>query len=324
MAMVEEHEVFQPETIGKWSFFLRYFVSHPLATKEVKLDFALDGRLVRIKAFRNKTLENETDLVAEVHGFDDEETAREYAKTLKIALSVAALERSMGANFGENNSTSNIGQELKDTLEQQGGTYVPNTHGIYVFLRTGSEFRLKFNVEIAVSEPTHLYVENLEHSWEKSRGVDDVMASALEILALAGMSREPLARAALAISVVEMLAKSKPWSDEQISLIDELVDRASNSSGLASEDATEVANSIKNLYKSIRQSIKRYILNDIGLPTDDWKNFDKLYSLRSAVFHGGALPRKQILIQLGDDAYSVCRTIVLAAAISKATKSNEH
>lgn len=315
--MAEEQEEFQPETIGKWSFFLRYIVSHPLDTKEKTLDFALEDRTIRIKPFRKETLQNETDLVAEVHGFEDEETAHKYAKSLKIALSIAALERSMGVNFGENTSTSQISQELKDILEKEGGNLLPNTHGIHVYIRKGGEFRFIFNAEVSVSEPIHLYVENIENGWHKSLGIDDVGATALEIFALAGMSREPLARAALVISVVEMLAKSPPWSPAQISLIDELVDHASNSGRLAKVEATEVANSVKNLYKSIRQGIKRYILNDIGLNEEDWKKFDKLYSLRSAIFHGGTLPRKQLLIKLGDDAYSVCRKIVLAAATSK-------
>lgn len=143
----------------------------------------------------------------------------------------------------------------------------------------------------------------------------NLVASALEVIAIAGMAREPLARAVLPISVIEMLAnKTKRWSAAQKALLERLEKEAAACQDLETSEATEVAQAVKGSFQSVRQGIKRFILDELSLDEKIWKQFDDVYKLRSKVFHGSGTPSADIQRRLGSEAHIICRTIVLAAA----------
>ena len=137
-------------------------------------------------------------------------------------------------------------------------------------------------------------------------------ANGVRLLNLALMTSEPLAQMVLALSAIEELGQNEEWSEAQRALIKQLADAAEASvEGTAGERA-EVARAIRTgLFPlSLRQGVMR-LLSGLGLDHLR-KEWDRLYSIRSGLFHGTARLSDSEINQAALDTVTLCGRIILA------------
>jgi hypothetical protein len=112
----------------------------------------------------------------------------------------------------------------------------------------------------------------------------------------------------LAFSAIEELGQEERWTSEQRALIQataaELENRATT------PDEHEVAEAVRRLHRlSLRQGVMR-VLARLGLATlkTEW---DRLYGIRSGVFHGTSPIGSKELRQAASEAVTLCGKILL-------------
>jgi hypothetical protein len=135
----------------------------------------------------------------------------------------------------------------------------------------------------------------------------------IRILNLALMTREPLAQMVLAFSVIEELGQNKKkWSEAQLTLKEQLARAAEGSVQGTREERAELAEAVRTgLYPlSLRQGVKR-LLARLGM-TQAWKEWERLYSIRSGLFHGTNRLSDTEINQASVDAVTLCGQILLA------------
>jgi hypothetical protein len=126
------------------------------------------------------------------------------------------------------------------------------------------------------------------------------------------MTSEPLAQMVLAFSAVEELGQNEKWSDAQKELIKQLGNAAEASTEGTEGERSEVAAAIRNgLFRlSLRQGVMR-LLSRLGL--DDLRQeWDRLYSIRSGIFHGTARLSDSERSDAARDTITLCGRIILA------------
>ena len=303
-------------TIGKWSLRLGFRIAKAIASDDEKITREVAGRTLTLRPHIGAKLSEANGMVATVHGFETEEDASSYSAALRIGMLISAIERQNGLDLGSNDAAPHFSKIIHDMIAEKGCKILPSIHGEIIYKREGNEIALNFSAEGKVMESVDIYFQYLENALQESLKPSERQLAALELVSMAGMAREPMSAAALNISAVEMLASAEPWSPAQLALLSKLQQQANNEEGLPTGEAHEVSEAVKRSFKSIRQSIKRLILNELFLEKVIWRRFDKVYGLRSAVFHGSAAFDRKLHMSLSVEAGELCRQIVLSAARS--------
>jgi hypothetical protein len=142
----------------------------------------------------------------------------------------------------------------------------------------------------------------------------------VRLLNLALMTSEPLAQMVLTFSAVEELGQNEKWSEAQEALIKQLAGAAEASMEGTAAERTEVARAIRNgLFPlSLRQGVMR-LLSRLGLH-DLRKEWDRLYSIRSGIFHGTARLSDSEISQGAVDTVTLCGQIVLTIVAKDGTR----
>ncbi len=125
------------------------------------------------------------------------------------------------------------------------------------------------------------------------------------------MTSEPLAQMVLSFSAVEELGQNEKWKETQEALIIELAVAAEKSSKGTSQERAEVAQAIrKGLFPlSLRQGAMRLLL---GLGLDFLrKEWDRLYGVRSGLYHGTARLSDSEISQAAQDTVTLCGRVIL-------------
>ena len=113
----------------------------------------------------------------------------------------------------------------------------------------------------------------------------------------------------LAFSAVEGLGQNEKWSEAQVALIKELADAAETSATGVADERAEVADAIRGLFPlSLRQGVMR-LLSRLSLDALR-KEWDRLYGIRSGLFHGTA--RLSDSNKAAHDTVTLCGRIILA------------
>jgi len=309
---------FQPgeDTIGLWSIRFRFRLGKSLSSEDAQVPVSIADRQGVLQAVGNTALKQSRSVVLSMHGFPDETSARKFAAQLRIALMIAAIETSLGIDLGDDKATSDFSQEIKDALARQGTRLLPDVHGAQVYQREGNERVLSISATGYASHDPDRLSEAVNVAMEEKLEPVPKLAAAIEMIALSMMAREPLAEAALCLAAVEMVALRDPWSTNQHALIERLIEVATAATDLATEEAIEVGEAVKKVHKSIRQGIKGLILDTLGMQPAEWKEFDRVYSLRSTIFHSTKkeMPSRELQKELAERARSICARIVLNAA----------
>ena len=142
---------------------------------------------------------------------------------------------------------------------------------------------------------------------------------AIRVLNLAEINEDPIAKLVLAVSTIEGLATDPPWTDGERELIDSAAAWLERTHGYR-EEAMQVLEAVQQVRReSIRQRIRKLLqANDLS---NVWRDWDRLYSKRSGLFHGrseagsehrGSHLEESSLRALGEEAIKLCARIVLS------------
>ena len=148
---------------------------------------------------------------------------------------------------------------------------------------------------------------------------------AVRLLNLALMNPQPLAGIVLAFSAIEALGQNENWTPAQLDLIEKLAIEVEGNG--PDDERLEIAEALRRMHRiGLRQGVKRVLRgNDIGHLQKEW---DRLYDLRSGMFHGRNQLEKQETPKLANDAMKLCTRIILAiikrAGINLPSVSSKH
>ena len=279
----------------KHRLWLKLRVGKPLATEESVLTASVAGRKVTIESdSQSVPLSEASWLVMGCRGFDTENDAREFGEKLRRAAHMGGLcARRVGVDAGdprEDRSVSWINPEILRSGGLDPDTRIgPDVHGIVIFPDDGKTLfvrmgRARGQVRSNASNFVRALKEALPESDVSGRDLPSIRR-AIRVLNLAEMNTDPIAKMVLAISTIEGLATDPPWTDEQQNLIESSAARLNRTHG-DGEEINQVIEAILRVRKeSIRQRIRKLlILNELS---GMWQDWDKLYSKRSRLFHGG-------------------------------------
>ncbi len=124
----------------------------------------------------------------------------------------------------------------------------------------------------------------------------------------------------LTFSAVEELGQNEKWSEAQETLIKQLAEAAESSKEGTGAERAEVARAIRNgLFPlSLRQGVMR-LLSRLGL-RDLGKEWDRLYGIRSGIFHGTARLSDSEITQAAMGTVTLCGAVVLAIVAKEGTR----
>ena len=297
--------------MANWAFRLRVRVSRALSTEETEISFDFDQRKCRLTGgSRDEPLSEALWWTFLSDGFETKNAAESFGRKLARALRVAALDRHLGVDFGLDRATIGFSERIVKAVANEGGKLLPNVHGLFVYEKEGNETFISISATGVVRGDPSLMVASLQDARAANLDWDNRLAAAIELVLLSKMAKEPLSEAALSISALEHLAADMPWSDRQLALLKSL-EQVALTSDLEEDERAEVAKAVAQSFKSIRQSI-RTMLRRLRFDANDLKTFDRLYGLRSGVFHGSNLNREQYQL-LANEAREFCTKVVLAA-----------
>lgn len=315
----------------KYRLWLKLRVGKQLATEESVLTASVAGSTVTIESdIKSEPLSKASWLVMGCRGFDTEDDAREFGEKLRRAVHMAGLCARVGVDAGDPGEGRTVSWVNPEILRSASGldpdTRIrPDVHGIVVlpddgktlFVRMG---RARGQVRSNAGNFVRALEEALPESDVSGRDLPSIRR-AIRVLNLAEMNTDPIAKMALAISTIEGLATDPPWTDEQQHLIESSAAWLKRTHGNG-EEINQVIEAILRVRKeSIRQRIRKLlILNELS---GMWQDWDRLYSKRSRLFHGGTkdgsehrgnhLDESEVHA-LGQEAINLCTRIVLSMA----------
>ena len=315
----------------KYRLWLKLRVGMPLATEESVLTASVAGSTVTIESdIKSEPLSKASWLVMGCRGFETEDYAREFGEKLRRAVHMAGLCARVGVDAGDPGEDRTVSWVNPEILRSASGldpnTRIgPDVHGIVVlpddgktlFVRMG---RARGQVRSNAGNFVRALEEALPESDVSGRDLPSIRR-AIRVLNLAEMNTDPIAKMVLAISTIEGLATDPPWTDEQQYLIESSAAWLKRTHGNG-EEINQVIEAILRVRKeSIRQRIRKLlILNELS---GMWQDWDKLYSKRSRLFHGGTKDgsehrgnhlEESEVHALGQEAINLCARIVLSMA----------
>ena len=243
-------------------------------------------------------------------GFSNEDEARAFGELLRVKVQVAALASRLGVDTGLDKPTSTASEEFATALGflKAGERLFPNIHGVAVMPDDENNKIPVVNITLDVHADPKQFMESLA-GLAPSLPSQLVAENGMRLMNLALMTNDPLAQLVLAFSAVEELGQEETWTPKQRKLLKELEESVRATSD--DEEHAEVADAIKrSMHRiGIRQGVMR-VLDRLGLNSLQ-KEWDKLYALRSGLFHGTALLPKEQIDQLALDAVTLCGRIIL-------------
>lgn len=294
---------------------LRVRIPKGLTTQASSLQFTMANKEVTIKSQNTEEPLNKAKwIVLNASGFATEEAARHFGARLRSIVQLAALSSRLGVDTGEDKPTDWLSEEFARSmgLIKEHERVAPNVHGLAILPDDANIRFPAVNLEATVTANPEHFLSALRESEEN----DDIgfgpAANAVRLLNLALMTSEPLAQMVLTFSAVEELGQNEQWSDAQEALIKQLAEAAETSMEGSAAERAEVARAIrKGLFPlSLRQGVMR-LLSRLGL--DNLRNeWDRLYGIRSGIFHGTARLSDADIRQASLETGTLCGRIILA------------
>jgi hypothetical protein len=294
---------------------LRVRIAKALTTEVTSLSVVVANKEVTITSQdREQPLSQAKWIVLGVRGFTAEKEAEEFGTRLCSILQLAALSSRLGVDAGENKPTGWVREDFARSSGwiKEHERIAPNIHGLAI-LPDDDYTRIPImDIRGTVTADPEQFMSALRESGESGDISLGAAANGVRLINLALMTSEPLAQMVLALSAVEELGQNQKWGEAQIALIEQLADAADASAEVTAEERTEVARAIRSgLFPlSLRQGVVRLLL---GLNLDHLrKEWDRLYSIRSGLFHGTARLSAPEINQAALDTITLCGRIILA------------
>lgn len=301
---------------------LRVRIGMPLTTDQETLVAEISGREVIIKPqHKEQSLREATWIVLLCGGFKTECAAHQFGERLRQIVQIGALCTRLGVDVGEDKPTLVINEEWARSigLIKDYERILPNIHGLMVMPDDELTRIPSGGITLTgTADPAPLVEALRELGYRAPLRVAGTAAS-VRNLNLALMSRESLARIVLAISTVEALGQSETWTEEQTTLLAALANQVEHNEA-NDLSSREVADALRRSIHRIglRQGVKR-VLSRLGLGRL-LKEWDRIYDLRSNVFHGRAHLSDLELSELANASIALCGTVILSVLKSEGTQ----
>jgi len=294
---------------------LRVRLAKALTTDAQTLSVIVFGREVTIASQdKLKSLNGETWIAFGVRGFAREEEAWEYGRQLIPAVQIAALASRLGVDVGQNKPSTWMREEFARSsgLIKDHERIAPNIHGLAV-LPDDNLTRIPISEgTLTVTADPNQFTSALQDLSEQDIAATSRVENAVKLLNFALMTTEPLAQMVLAVSCIEELGQDQKWNGAQKALIKKLGKTAENSPDCTESERAEVAIAIKKgLHRlSLREGVKRILSSaNVDHLISEW---DRLYGIRSGVFHGTERLSEPELHKAGQETMTLCTQIVFA------------
>lgn len=264
-------------------------------------------------------------LVMNAKGFDRQEDANNFAKTLRHACEVSSVASRLGIDAGKDLPTSGFGKLVKDRVRQQSGLLLrDNVHGVDVFLDDPNVRIGHFAATGTVRASPDRFLGDINELFESAEKTSQRTKDIVLLLNYALLRPEPVAQIVFAFSAVEMLGQDEDWSNDQRRLLERLAGLALELEVGSPSERHEVATAIrKNMHRlSLRQGVMRLLasLDLIHLK----RIWDDLYSERSTLIHGLA-PKPGIDYgNLAHRSVGLCGQILLTAVSREVPGASKH
>jgi hypothetical protein len=300
---------------------LRILIGKPLTSKESSLTLNFEGRDVLVKSHvKDQPLSETTWIVLQVTGFPSEDAAAEFGERLRVAVEIAAFSVRLGTNTGQDKPTGWMSEEYARSIGmlKKDERIRPNVHGILVLPDDDNTRIPIFNATLFVTADPASFLDSLK-DLTGSAIKTDAIRNGLRVLNLALMTPHPLAQLVLAFSAIEALGQNEKWTTAQTALIKKLAAEVEATANDNSE-TLEVANALRRgLHRiGLRQGVLR-VLERIGQSAlkNEW---DRLYGLRSGIFHGTVPLSEPEANQLANDSITLCGKLIIALLASEGIK----
>jgi hypothetical protein len=289
----------------------------PLNTDDVSRKISVGGRDVTLASQTpGQALSEAQWVILGAQGFASEEMAREFGEQLKAVAELAGLCSRLGVDVGDDKPTSWVNENFARSsgLIKPTDRLIPNIHGLTIMPDDDRTRIPVIQAEGKVLADPDQFLGALNELTAQAPIQLATAAEGVRVLNLALINPQPLAQVALAISVIEALGQDEEWSVNQAALIEALSAQAEASAEGQDPECLEVAQAMRReLHRvGLRQGVLR-VLAKLGLGHLN-KDWDRIYGLRSGLFHGTRrLPESEIR-ELATETLSLCGRIVLALA----------
>ncbi|WP_152025006.1 hypothetical protein [Candidatus Filomicrobium marinum] len=241
---------------------------------------------------------------------------------MRSIVQLAALSTRLGVDVGEDKATSWISEEFARSkgIIQEHERVAPNVHGLAILPDDDNTRIPTISIRGTVTaDPKHFLSALQDLDQNVSIDFGDAR-NAVRLLNFALMTSEPLSQMVLAFSAVEELSQNEKWSVAQRDLIQKLAISAQTSQKGTADERAEVARAIQTgLFRlSLRQGVKRLLA---GLGQNHLrKEWDRLYNIRSALFHGTSRLSDTEIHQAALDTVTLCGMITLRIVCREGTR----
>jgi hypothetical protein len=307
---------------GQFRLRLRVLIGKPLTSKETTLSLTFEGREILIKSqIKDQPLSETVWVVLQAGGFSSEEATSNFGERLRTAVEIAALCTRLGTNTGQDKPTGWISEDFARSmgLLQAHERVRPNVHGIQVLPDDDNTRIPNVQAGLSVTADPASFLDAFKELENNASIKTDPIRSGLRVLNLALMTPHPLAQLVLAYSAIEAVGQDEDWTTAQRALIEELAIGV-EAVAEADPERLEVANALRrSLHRiGLRQGVLR-VLARLG-QAQFKKEWDRLYGLRSGLFHGTAPLTEPETNQLAQDAITLCGKILISLLESENVK----
>jgi hypothetical protein len=293
---------------------LRVRLARGLTTKETKLNISFAGKEVSVTSeATNEPLDQARWFVFRAGGFATEDEAKQFGRRLGSVLEIVGLSLRLGVDTGEDKPTGHMTEQFARAMGviKEHERTAPNVHGLMILPDDDLTRFPRLNMIGFSTMSSADFVAAIEELAESGDLGLQLAENGVRLLNLALMTSEPLAQMLLAFSAIEELGQNEKWNDEQAALIEQLATTA-REANIPDELRSEVANAIeKGLFKlSLRQGVVRLLARfEVTHLKKEW---DRLYGIRSGIFHGTARIGNAELSKAAHDTIKLCGAVVFA------------
>lgn len=296
---------------------LRVHIAKKFNTTDVMRTVSIDGREVSIRSqMRGQPLKDTHWIVLSAGGFINEQEASEFGEGLRALTLFAGLCCRLGIDVGSDRARGYMNEDYarSQSLIAPDERLAPNVHGLSILIDDEKNKIPIVEIKAEVMSEPNLFSQTLVELDKASLPRLERSAAGVRVLNLAVSSSEPHSRIVLALSAVEELGQGETWNQKQLDMIAGLAKQIDSSDCCEpGEDRKEIADAVRRMYRiGLRQGVIR-VLKRLGL-TLLQKEWDRIYGLRSGIFHGTAHLTNDQVSQLAHDAIAISERIILTAA----------